>query len=111
MKYLKNVKPYEPAVIADIISHTGNKIASKALIDNGNVEIRFFSFAEGESIDKEYYDKETLFFIIEGSVKIVYGGEGEILLKQGEMTALESGIEYGVEALTDSKLYNILVKG
>ena len=110
MKFLKNIKPYEPVAIADIIKHTGNKIASKALIDNENTEIRFFSFAEGESIDKEYYVMETLFFIIEGRVKILYGEIDEIMLSQGEMIALESGINYGIEALSDAKLFNILVK-
>lgn len=110
MKFLKNIKPYEPVAIADIIKHTGNKIASKALIDNENTEIRFFSFAEGESIDKEYYVMETLFFIIEGKVKILYGEIDEIILSQGEMIALESGINYGIEALSDAKLFNILVK-
>ncbi len=111
MRYLKNIRPYEPVVMADIVKHTGNKIASKALIDSENTEIRFFSFAEGESIDKEYYIMETLFFVIEGIVKILYGEDEEIILRQGEMTALESGISYGVEAVTDVKLFNVLVKG
>lgn len=110
MKFLKNIKPYEPVAIGDMVKHTGNKIASKALIDNENTEIRFFSFAEGESIDKEYYVMETLFFIIEGKVKILYGEIDEIILSQGEMIALESGINYGIEALSDAKLFNILVK-
>ncbi len=110
MKYLKNIKPYEPVVLTDMVRHSANKIASKALIDNENTEIRFFSFAQGESIDKEYYVMETLFFIIEGSVKIVYGEDDEFVLKQGEMAALESGINYGVEALTEAKLFNILVR-
>lgn len=111
MRYLKNIRPYEPVVMADIVKHTGNKIASKALIDSENTEIRFFSFAEGESIDKEHYIMETLFFVIEGIVKILYGEDEEIILRQGEMTALESGISYGVEAVTDVKLFNVLVKG
>jgi quercetin dioxygenase-like cupin family protein len=110
MKYLKNIRPYEAVVIADMVMHTGNKIASKALIDSDNTEIRFFSFAEGESIDKEYYVMETLFFVIEGVVKILYGEDDEITLRQGEMAALESGISYGVEAVTDVKLFNVLVK-
>ena len=34
MKYLKNIKPYEAVNISLMINHTGNKIASKALIDS-----------------------------------------------------------------------------
>lgn len=111
MKYLKNIKPYEPVAMADMIKHTGNKIASRALIDSEHTEIRFFSFAGGESIDKEYYSMETIFVMIEGSAKILYKESDEVVIKGGDIIALESGINYGIEALTDAKLFNILVKG
>lgn len=110
MKYLRNIKPFEAMPITGMITHSGSKIASKALIDNDNTEIRFFSYAKGESIDKEYYSMETLFFIIEGSAKILYKDNDEIIVKAGDIIALESEIDYGVEALTDVKLFNILVK-
>ena len=110
MKYLKNIKPYEPIAINEIVSHRGNQIASKALINNENVEIRFFSLAEGESIDKEYYEMETLFIMIEGSIKIVYKENEEVIIKANDIVALESGIDYGLEVLEDSKMYNILIK-
>ena len=111
MKYLKNIKPYEPVAMTDMINHTGNKIASKALIASDNTEIRFFSFAEGESIDKEYYGMETLFVMIEGSAKVLYKENDEVIMQKGDIIALESEIIYGIEALTDVKLFNILVKG
>lgn len=110
MKYFKNIKPFEPVVMTDMINHTGNTIASKAIINNENIEIRFFSFAEGESIDKEYYNMETLFVMIEGSAKILYKESDEAVINTGEIIAMESGINYGIKALTDVKLFNILVK-
>jgi quercetin dioxygenase-like cupin family protein len=110
MKYLRNIKPFEPVAMTDMIDHSGNKIASKALIDNDNTEIRFFSFAEGESIDKEYYEMETLFFMIEGKARIEYKEDDEVVIQTGDMVAMESGINYGIKALTDVKLFNILVK-
>ena len=110
MKYLRNIKPFEAIAMTDIISHSGNTIASKALIDNDNMEIRFFSFASGESIDKEYYEMETLFVMIEGSAKVLYGEDDEVIINKGDLIALEADIDYGIEALTDVKLFNILVK-
>lgn len=110
MKYLRNIKPFEPVPMTDIIQHTGNSIASKALIHNENTEIRFFSFAKGESIDKEYYDMETLFVMIEGRAKILYKESDEVIINAGDMVAMESGINYGIEAINDVKLFNILVK-
>ena len=70
MKYLKNIEPYKASNLKDFVAHTGRKIASKAIIDNEHTEIRFFSFAEGEDIDKEYYEKETIFMVLEGSLKV-----------------------------------------
>ena len=110
MKYLRNIKPFEAIAMTDIISHSGNTIASKALIDNDNMEIRFFSFASGESIDKEYYEMDTLFVMIEGSAKVLYGEDDEVIINKGDLIALEADIDYGIEALTDVKLFNILVK-
>ncbi|MBO3443836.1 cupin [Clostridium sp. CCUG 7971] len=110
MKYLRNIKSFEAISMTDMISHTGNSIASKALIDNDNTEIRFFSFAKGESIDKEYYEMETLFVMIEGSAKILYNESDETIINKGDITAMEANIDYGIEALTDVKLFNILVK-
>lgn len=110
MKYLRNIRPYEAIDMSSIINHTGNSIASKALIDNENLEIRFFSFASGENIDKEYYEMETIFIMIEGSAKVVYGKDGETIINKGQMISLEADIEYGIEALTEVKLFNILVK-
>lgn len=110
MKYLRNIEPFKKIALNEMISHTGNKIASKALIDNDNTEIRFFSFAKGESIDKEYYEMETLFVMIEGSCKILYNEDAEVVLNEGDIVAMESDINYGVQALSDVKLFNILVK-
>ena len=110
MKYLRNINPFVPVAMTDVINHTGNKIASKALIDNDNTEIRFFSFAKGESIDKEYYSMETLFVMIEGSARILYKENDEVIMNAGDIVAMESEINYGVEAITDVKLFNVLVK-
>ncbi len=109
MKYLRNIQPYESKKLADMITHGGSKIASKALVNNDKHEIRFFSFAKGEDISKEYYELESIFIVIEGEIKIHYKDNDELIVKEGEIAALESDILYGVEALTDVKLLNILI--
>ena len=53
---------------------------------------------------------ETLFVMLEGSAKIVYNKDDKKVINPGDIIAMESDIEYGVEALTDVKLFNILVK-
>lgn len=109
MKYLRNIEPYKSIKLGDMITHEGRKIASKALINNDKHEIRFFSFAEGEDIDKEIYEMESIFIVIEGKLKISYKEDDEVIVQQGEIIALESSIPYGVKALSNVKLLNILV--
>jgi len=53
---------------------------------------------------------ETLFVMIEGRAKIMYKESDEVIINAGDIIAMESEINYGVEALTDVKLFNILVK-
>jgi quercetin dioxygenase-like cupin family protein len=110
MKYFKNINPYEAIPLNSVVNHRGNQIASKAIINSENIEMRFFSLAKGESIDKEYYEMETVFIMIEGSLKIVYKENDEVIINAGDMLALEADIDYGLEVLEDSKMYNILVK-
>ncbi|WP_294375215.1 cupin domain-containing protein [uncultured Clostridium sp.] len=109
MKFLRNIKPYEPIKLGDMITHSGKKIASKSLINNDKHEIRFFSFAKGEDIDKEFYEMESIFIVIEGKIKISYKETDEVIANEGDILALESGVPYGVEALTDAKILNILI--
>lgn len=109
MKYLRNIKPYETVKLTDMITNGSSKIASKALVNNDKHEIRFFSFAKGEDISKEIYEMESIFIVIEGKLKINYKDKDEVIVNAGEMAALESEIPYGVEALTDVKLLNILI--
>lgn len=109
MKYLRNITPYNAVKLSDMITHGGKKIASKALVNNEKHEIRFFSFAKGEDIDKEFYELESIFIVIEGQIKINYKENDSVIVNAGEVIAMESDIPYGIEALTDVKLLNILI--
>ena len=53
---------------------------------------------------------ETPFVMLEGRAKIVYNKDDEKVINRGDIIAMESDIEYGVEGLSDVKLFNILVK-
>lgn len=109
MKFLRNINPYESIKLSDMITHGGKKIASKALVNNPKHEIRFFSFAKGEDIDKEFYELESIFIVIEGQIKIYYKENDDLVVNEGEILAIESNVPYGIEALTDVKILNILI--
>lgn len=110
MEHFKNINPFTKLNATSFVNHFGNKISSKAIIDKENLEFRFFSASKGEVIDKEIYGEETFFFCMTGSLKILYKDNEEILLGENEMCMLESGIAYGIEAMEETKYFNILVK-
>lgn len=109
MKYLKNITPFETINLNDFVVHKGKQISSKSIIDEKDIEIRFFSASRDEIIDKESYEAETIFFCVAGKMKVIYNTDDENLLEAGQMIALESGIDYGIVAIEDSVFYNILI--
>jgi len=111
MKHLKNIKPYEPVNMTGFVKHKSNGISSKAIIDNDDIEIRLFSIAAGEAIDKETFSSETVFMCLEGKIVVEYDKVDSIPLEAGQMTALEAGTDYGVTALEASKYCCILING
>jgi quercetin dioxygenase-like cupin family protein len=109
MEFLRNIEPYKAMDIADFVVHKGNRISSKAIIDNESLEIRFFSASAGEEIDKERYEFESIFICIVGCLKMVFNENDEIILNPGQMIAFEKGVDYGLKTLKTSSYYNILV--
>lgn len=110
MEFFKNISPYEVVDTNTFVNHFGNKISSKAIIDKEHIEMRFFSASKGEEIDKEIYNEETIFFCLSGKLKILYKDIEEVVLNSGEIFVLESNIAYGIEAVEETKYFNILVK-
>lgn len=109
MRFLRNIPSVTPVVMTEMIEHTGPQIASKSLINDSQKEIRFFSFAKGEDIDKETFEMDTLLIILAGSFKVVFDDRGEAVVKNGEMIGIGAGTPYGIEALEEGKLMSILV--
>lgn len=110
MEFYKNIMPYKVINYNDFVNHSGNKISSKAIIDRKDVEMRFFSAAKGEIIDKEIYNEESFFFCMSGELKIIYDDNKELILSSGEMMVLERNVYYGILAIEDVKYFNVLIK-
>lgn len=110
MTILKNIDPFTPVSISDMIEHSPHTIASKAICATENTDIRFFSYAKGESISKEYQEEDSLIYVYEGKLKILFHQTDEKIVSQGELVVLPSNVSYGIDVLEDSKSLNILVK-
>lgn len=110
MKVIKNIEPFLPVAIEGIIDNSPNTIASKALCSTEHTDVRFFSYAKGESISKEHQEEDSLIYVFEGKLKIVYNRDDEQVVSQGELIVLPSNVPYGIEVLEDAKSFNVLVK-
>lgn len=113
MKVIRNINPIDPINIKDIINHSSGSIASKAICNTETTDVRFFSYAKGESISKEFQEEDSIIYIIEGELNVLYDEDNEkkeVTVKEGELIVLPSNLNYGVYAVEDSKSFNILVK-
>lgn len=110
MKVMKNIDPFTAVSIDDIIDNSAHTIASKAICATESTDVRFFSYAKGESISKEYQEEDSLIYVFEGKLKIRYHQADEQVVSKGELMVLPSNVPYGIEVLEDSKSLNILIK-
>lgn len=110
MKVMKNIEPLTSVNIHDMIENSPHTIASKAICATEYTDVRFFSYAKGESISKEFQEEDSLIYVYEGKLKVLFNEDDEKIVSQGEMMVLPSNVPYGIEVLEDAKSLNILVK-
>lgn len=113
MKVMKNIEAITPIKIGEVVRSKSGAITSKAICATDNTDIRFFSYSKDESISKESQQEDSMIYLLEGKINILYDEDGEKkeeLLKGGEFIVLPSNLNYGMYAVEDSKSLNILVK-
>lgn len=108
MSYIKNI---EPGInkLEDIISIKRFQVISKALVNNDNTDIRFFSLSKGETIRNETYPMDTLILCLNGVLKAIEEGE-EYVLHEKELKLIEMGRVSSLEAIEDTIMLQIMVK-
>ena len=89
MKVVKNIEALLPLSIDQIISNSENTIASKAICTTDHTDIRFFSYAKGESISKEFQEEDSIIYVYQGKLKVLYRQNEEKIL----INSLQSSIK------------------
>ena len=110
MKVVKNIEPFLPVSMDAVIENSRNTIASKVICATEHADVRFFSYAKGESISKEIQEEDSILIVYRGKLQIVYHEKEELILSQGELVVVPADVPYGIEVLEDSKSLNVLVK-
>lgn len=113
MRVMKNIDSLTPIRIDEVVRSKEGAITSKAICATDNTDIRFFSYSKGESISKESQEEDSMIYLLEGEINILFDKDNEKKeqsLKAGEFIILPSELNYGMYAVEDSKSLNILVK-
>lgn len=105
MKFLKNI-PELPAALKELIPVQPGQIISMALSKKEDVSITLFGVAEGESISKEAYGADTLYYILEGEMPLSMNSV-EYVLKAGECIAVPSGTLHAIGGQSAFKMLQI----
>ncbi len=81
--------------IAGQIETAAEQVVSMALSRSPDVQISLFSFADGETISAESYPGDTLYLLLEGSVRISVG-DHRAALEPGEALAVAAGRPHAI---------------
>lgn len=106
---LKNVPADVAAPLAGLIGKAAaGRVSSCSLthVDDA-CAITLLSFAAGESVSGESYPGDTLYHVVEGSLRIVFPDGREIPVRAGEVLAVPAGVTHGVEPEGAVKLLQI----
>ena len=105
MESLKNI-PEIPTSLRKLISIQPGQIISMALSKNEKVSITLFGIAEGESISEEAYAADTLYYILEGEMLLLFD-TNKCILKTGDCIAVPAGTLHAIEGQGAFKMLQI----
>ncbi len=104
----KNISD-KPIAINELAEIVDKQILSTSILDNEDINISFFSFADLENISEEQYSGDVLFYVISGSCFIKIK-EAETHLKTGDLLKVQAGTLHEVHAKEPFRMMQITLK-
>ena len=109
MEYLRNLPLKHAVQLADMISVQPGRVVSMALSRSDHCQMSLFSFGEGESVSEEQYFGDTLYYVLEGEMPLIFGGT-EHVLRAGDCMAVPSGTPHAIGGTKAFKLLQITLQ-
>lgn len=107
--------------LASLISCKPGQVCSKALSDSGAVDMTLLAFADQESVSEEAYDGDTLYYLVEGSARVIYtdgaggadgssGGAAAARLQAGDVLMVPAHVLHAIEGDGAFKVLQVTVR-
>ena len=108
MDALRNLPTDSPQLLAELLPCKKGQIISMSLFQKDNLQMTLLSFGAGESISEELYFGDTMYYVLEGRVKLCFA-EQEHMLHSGQVLAVPAQTLHALIAQESFKLLQITV--
>ena len=94
MDFLKNV-PDTPKALADLIEIRDGRVVSMSLTRSDESQMMLLAVSAGEAVTAEQYPGDMFYYVIEGTMPLLKGGE-TYELRAGDCMAVEAGAPHAI---------------
>ncbi|HIW22111.1 MAG TPA: cupin domain-containing protein [Candidatus Dorea intestinavium] len=106
MDLLKNIPTDAPMNMTEAIHSKPGQVISMALSKSDHTQMTLLAFGKDEGVSEETYFGDTLYYVLEGTMKLSEG-EKEVLLNAGECIAIPAKALHAIYGVTDFKILQI----
>jgi len=96
--------------LLELVDYAQDSIVSRTLMGNKSGTVTMFAFTAGQALSKHSAPFDALVNVLDGEAKITIG-EDDFVLKGGEILMMPADIPHLVEALENSKILLVMIKG
>lgn len=105
---LRHLPVDEPRRLGDLIENRPGQVSSMGLASGGALDMTLLAFDGLESVSEEGYLGDTLYLVVDGTMRVVMDGRS-LVLGAGEVLMVPSGTLHAVEGVSDFKVLQITV--
>ena len=102
----RNLPVEESRKLSSLIDVENNQVISMSIAKGNNIQAMLLGLSAGELISDEEYFGDTLYYLIEGKVKVGYK-EHDVLLNENDILMVPEHVIHQLEIEEDSKLMQI----
>jgi len=99
----KNLPLNEAKKLEELIEVENNQVISMAIAKGNNVQAMLLGLSKGELISDEEYFGDTIYYIIDGKIKVIKNGL-EIILNKNDILMVSEHEIHALEIEEDTKL-------